>query len=56
MNFKKIRKDFKLTQIKAAIKVDVSLSTWRMWEAGVTTPNKSNMEKLKKIFDIEQED
>ena len=53
MNFKKMREDLKLTQIEAAKKMKVSLSTWRMWEVRVTTPNEENMKKLKKIFNIE---
>ena len=43
-----------LTQVQAALKVGVSLSTYRMWEFGVTTPNEENKKKFEKVFGKEE--
>ena len=39
-----------MTQIDAAIAIGVSLSSYRMWELGVTKPNETNMQKLIEVF------
>ena len=46
MDIKKLRKEKGMTQIEAAIKSGVSLTTFQLWERGVTTPNEENMKKL----------
>lgn len=39
-----------MTQIDAAIAIGVSLSSYRMWELGVTKPKEENMQKLIEVF------
>jgi transcriptional regulator with XRE-family HTH domain len=46
MTLKEKRLEKGMTQVDLAIKVGVSLSTIRMWEFGVTHPNKVNQMKL----------
>jgi transcriptional regulator with XRE-family HTH domain len=46
-NLKALRESAGLTQIDLAKIVGVSLSSYRMWEAGVTVPNDKNMSQLK---------
>ena len=50
MDMKVIREEKGLTQIDMAIAVGVSLSSYRMWEKGVTKPNEVNGHKLKQIL------
>ena len=50
VNIKLLREEKGMTQVDAAIKAKVSLSTWRMWEKGVTTPNAENYKTLKSEF------
>ena len=52
-NLKEERLRRGLTQIDMAIKCEVSLASYRMWEQGVTTPNEENMKKLEKTLDEE---
>lgn len=51
-NYKKIRKDFNLTQIEAAKACGVSLNTWCLWERGGGNPNLENMAKIREVFKI----
>ena len=51
MNLKSLREEKGLTQIDMAIMVGVSLSSFRMWEKGVTKPNEINAAKLKKVLE-----
>ena len=53
MNIKQLRTELKLTQTDLAVACGVSLSTIRMWEKKVTTPNEENLLKLKKALRIE---
>ena len=50
MNLKEQRIKKGMTQIDAAIAIGVSLSSYRMWELGVTKPNDTNMQKLVEVF------
>lgn len=52
MGIKQLRTSLHLTQVEVAIKCNVSLSTYRLWESGVTTPTIENMEKLKKVLKL----
>jgi transcriptional regulator with XRE-family HTH domain len=49
-NLKEKREDRKLTQIDCAKSCGVSLSSWRMWEAGVTKPKPENLEKIEQLL------
>lgn len=42
-----------LTRIEAAKIIDVSPMSFYFWERGEKTPNKKNMLKIKKAFDVE---
>ena len=46
LDIKKLRTEKNLTQIKLAKAVGVSITTIRLWEEGVTTPNGENYIKL----------
>jgi DNA-binding XRE family transcriptional regulator len=50
LNLKEQRIKKGMTQIDAAIAIGVSLSSYRMWELGVTKPNDTNMQKLIEVF------
>jgi len=50
LNLKEQRIKKGMTQIDAAIAIGVSLSSYRMWELGVTKPNETNMQKLIEVF------
>lgn len=52
MNLKEIRLIKGLGQAEMAIKVGVSLSSYRMWEKGVTKPNDENMVKLQEVLNV----
>lgn len=52
MNLKDKRINLGITQVEAAKKIGVSITTYRMWEADVTKPNEENMKKLNTIFMI----
>lgn len=51
-NLKELRKAAKLSQMKLAVLVGVSLMTIQLWERHVTTPSEKNLNKLKEVFDI----
>lgn len=53
-NLKEIREKLELTQTNVAIKVGVSLTTYRMWEIGVAKPKPIHEEKLKEVLKIKQ--
>ena len=46
LDINKLRKEKKLTQSALAKAVGVSITTIRLWEEGVTTPNNENYIKL----------
>jgi DNA-binding transcriptional regulator YiaG len=48
----KARTDLNMTQVDVAIKVGVSLASYRMWEKGVTKPTDENNAKLKKVLEL----
>lgn len=52
MDFKKRRKELKLTQSEVAKKVGVSLTSYQCWERGVMNPAGKNKKKLYKLFGI----
>lgn len=52
MKLKETRLEKGMGQADVAIKVGVSLSSYRMWEKGVTKPNEENMAKLKEVLNI----
>lgn len=54
MTLKERREELNMTQIDVAIKCEVSLSSYRNWEAGVTKPNEENYRKLIKILRMEE--
>lgn len=47
-----LRKEKGFTQVELAIKAGVSLTSYRLWEAGVTNPTQENLEKLKKVLGV----
>jgi len=47
---KSIRKSLGKSQVDMALMFKVSLTTWQMWEKGVTTPNEENMAKLNELL------
>lgn len=53
MNYKDLRKKNGFTQIDVALKVGVSLTTYQLWERGVSNPTPENLAKLKVVFGIE---
>ena len=53
---RKLRESKNLKQTDVAIALDVSLSSYRMWEMGVNIPNEENYKKLKKFFEIKDMD
>lgn len=55
MTLEEHRKRLAYTQVEVAIKVGCSLSSYRMWEDGVTTPTEENQRKLNKVLGIEKE-
>ena len=54
MNLKDMRVSRGLTQIEATKKIGVSLATYRLWEAEVTTPNEENQKKLDLFLEDKQ--
>ena len=50
MNLFKLRTEKGYTQGQVAILVGCSLSSYRLWEQGVTTPTEENQKKLEEIF------
>jgi len=49
---KKARESKGKTQIEIAREVGVSLSGYRLWEAGVGKPTPENLEKLKRVLEL----
>jgi transcriptional regulator with XRE-family HTH domain len=47
---KAIRKELGFTQIEVAKKVGVSLTSYQLWERGVSKPNEENMKKLERAL------
>lgn len=41
-----------LSQVEAAKKLDVSVSTLRNWESGKTFPNQPKIERMCEVYDI----
>ena len=54
-NLKELRISKGLTQVDVAVAVGASLSSYRMWEKGVTTPNPENKVKLLEFLEIKEE-
>lgn len=50
MTLKEARIKTGYTQVELAAKLGVSLSTLRLWEYGVSKPNRQNWNKIKKVF------
>lgn len=55
-NLKQIRRSLGMSQITFAGKVGVSMLTVRVWEAGASTPNPTNMAKIKEVLAQSQTD
>lgn len=53
-DLKSARLEKGLTQTDVAIKVGVSLTTYRLWEVGVAKPKPIHEEKLKEVLKIKQ--
>lgn len=53
---KELRMNKGMTQADVAIAVGCSLSSYRMWELGVTSPSPENYERLKEVLDIKTEE
>ena len=49
-NLRIFRAGKKMSQTDVAIACKVSLTTYQLWERGVTEPKPENMEKLIKLF------
>jgi len=49
------RLELKLTQADVALAVGVSLTTYQLWEKGVTTPTPENLKKLNSVLGIKNE-
>ena len=54
MDLKELRTQQGLTQVEVAIKCQVSLSSYRLWESGVTKPTPENYAKLKEVLNIKE--
>jgi len=50
LDIKSLRLEKKLTQIDVAKKVGVSLTSYQLWERGVTTPTEENLKKLYEVL------
>jgi transcriptional regulator with XRE-family HTH domain len=50
MNIKARRIELGITQIEAARRIGVSMSTYLLWERQVGNPSPENLEKLKRVF------
>ena len=51
---KEKRLKLKLTQADVALAVGVSLTTYQLWEKGVTTPTPDNLAKLSKVLRLKE--
>ena len=54
VDFKQKRIEKKLTQTQVAVMVGVSLTSYQLWEKGVSSPNEENKEKLYKVLGVEK--
>ena len=52
MNIKEQRVKLNLSQTSVAVAVGVSLTSYQLWERGVSKPNEENMKKLKSVLKI----
>ena len=52
MNYKELRLQKGLSQVKAARTVGVTLGTWLKWEYGVGSPNEENAKNIQKLIDM----
>ncbi len=50
MTLKEARIKAGYTQVELAARLGVSLSTFRLWEYGVSKPNRQNWDKIKEVF------
>ena len=55
-NLKQIREEKGFTQIEVAQMVGVSLAGYRLWETGGGKPTPDNLDKLKRVLEIEKEE
>lgn len=55
MKLKEARKKLKMSQTSVAVKVGVSLTTYRLWEEGAMKPSQENRKKLFKVLGIKEE-
>ena len=46
MNYKEIRKSFRLSQVEFAKEIGVTIGTYINWERGVMQPNKESQDKI----------
>lgn len=51
---KERREALDITQMEAAKRIGVSLSSYRMWEYEVSKPNEENQKKLDKVLGKEE--
>jgi len=51
---KELRLEKELTQTDVAKICGVSLSSYRLWECGVTKPNDENRKKLNQLFNFDE--
>lgn len=52
MDLLNLRKIAGLTQVEVAVKVGVSLTSYQLWEKGVSKPNEENLKKLKDVLGV----
>ncbi len=53
MNLKEARKKKNMSQVDVAVAVGVSIGAYIMWERGANKPTPENLEKLKKVLEID---
>jgi len=51
-NLKESRKNKGMTQSEVAVAVGVSLTSYQLWERGVSKPNPENEVKLKTVLEL----
>ena len=51
---KEQRLKLNLTQTDVALAVGVSLTTYQLWEKGVTTPTPENLKKLNEVLGLKE--
>lgn len=54
MNMKELRESKGLTQVDVAVKVGVSLLSYRLWESGAGKPNDENRKKLEEVLGVKE--